>query len=116
MAVSVQSLAPTKTPNNPLMIDYGKCKCGSVEAFGSMPPSPCDKCTDCDTGYGWGTSHYREPREHEFVSKEIETDNGPQPLSRCKWCHNTRKQIADQLIRDGKVVPLYENPAEIADY
>ena len=79
------------------MINYGKCKCGYIEAFGSMPPNPCDRCEKCGTGYGYGAPWYKEPIEHEFQLEGVETNEGTKQLSRCIYCRETKGKIEKDL-------------------
>ena len=78
---------------------YYKCECGYLEFWGSgMTPPPCQKCPKCNTAYGG-----KVPIPHEFYSSSVETDDGPKPLSRCKHCYKTKRQIEAELENDLKI-------------
>lgn len=79
------------------MRDYGKCTCGACEWFGSMPPNPCDLCHKCGTGPAG-----RPPPPHDFQVRQVETDEGSESLSYCRWCFKTRGQIARAAASSGK--------------
>lgn len=72
---------------------YYRCKCGKRESWGSMPPDQCQGCPDCKTTLDEHPSSHRAPAPHEFVATDVETDAGPQPLTRCRWCHRTRAEL-----------------------
>lgn len=75
---------------------FYRCKCGNAQAWGSMPPAACAKCSQCGSDYAESPGAHRTPLEHEFIVGQVETDNGPAPLSVCKYCHRTRKEIDEQ--------------------
>lgn len=76
-----------------------RCKCGKSESFGSLGPDRCHGCSECGTAllnvyyvylrYG----DWPVPEPHDFVVGWVETDEGDKPLSRCRFCHQTRRQI-----------------------
>ena len=73
---------------------YSRCRCGELEHWGSgMSPHRCARCPKCGSDIASGPSSHGEPLDHEFVAHEVETDEGPKPLSRCRYCHRTRSQI-----------------------
>lgn len=67
---------------------YWHCKCGKCEAFGSDPPKPCMVCPECGTDYMGNP-----PKDHDWVVEQTETDEGPKPLSRCRYCYKTKGQL-----------------------
>lgn len=84
-------------------MQYYTCKCGQMQAWGSMGPSRCAKCDKCGTGYGYGDGTYPEPLEHDFSDQhEVETDEGMKPLSTCKYCHYTRRQIEKMRMKESQ--------------
>lgn len=77
---------------------YYRCKCGKRTAWGSMPPYPCSGCPDCGTTLDESPDSHRAPTPHEFIETPVETDNGPQPLTRCRWCHRTKAELAQYAL------------------
>ncbi len=73
---------------------FYRCKCGEHEAWTSMGVSACAKCSKCGSNLALHPDTHVEPAPHEFVEQMVETDSGPRPLSRCRYCHLTRAQIA----------------------
>ena len=71
---------------------YYRCKCGDCTAFGSMSPYPCSKCNKCGSDLASSPDGHSNPLPHEFLPTLIETDLGEAVLSRCKWCHRTKKE------------------------
>lgn len=75
-------------------MQYWRCKCGKSQAFGSMPPDRCASCKACGSDFAQAPDRHRDPLPHDFShTKQVETDNGPQPLTRCRYCHLTRAEI-----------------------
>lgn len=72
---------------------YYRCKCGNCQAWSSMGVNPCDGCPECNTTLETGPEHHEEPKPHDFVPTPVETDEGPKPLSRCRWCMRTPREI-----------------------
>lgn len=73
---------------------FYRCKCGDRQAWGSMPPPQCAKCPGCGSNLALGPDSHREPKEHEFTAvSSVETDEGPKPLTRCRYCHLTKSEI-----------------------
>ena len=77
----------------PALMQYYRCKCGKQWSWGSMPPSPCAKCSNCASDLAPGPDFHEEPLPHDFHTQQVETDNGPQPLSICRWCSKTKTEI-----------------------
>ena len=75
------------------MIFY-RCKCGEREAIGSMPPPQCARCRKCGSDLASSPDRHREPEPHNFVAHQVETDEGPKPLSRCSYCFGSRVEIS----------------------
>lgn len=73
---------------------YYRCKCGERQSWGSMPPYPCQKCPACGSDLAESPDLHREPQDHDWRTQQVETDNGPQPITRCSWC-GTRKPAMD---------------------
>lgn len=65
---------------------YYRCKCGKCEAWGSMPPNPCDGCDDCGTNLSAHPDFHSPPEPHNPNTQMVETDEGMKPLTRCLWC------------------------------
>ena len=76
-------------------MQYWKCKCGSYEAWGSDSPPLCGKCSKCGgSALKDSEGNYREPLPHDFsMVSDVETDEGLKPLTRCKYCYHTKKQL-----------------------
>lgn len=74
------------------MIFY-RCKCGDSQAWGSMPPAQCAWCEKCQSSLAAGPDGHRDRVPHEFVASKVETDGGDATLTRCWFCHRTRKEI-----------------------
>lgn len=76
---------------------YYTCQCGEMESWCSgMEPSPCSGCEKCGTVANWNKSTVVP---HEFVAEMVETDDGDHPLSRCKWCYHTKKELEKMKAR-----------------
>lgn len=75
----------------------GSCKCGRLRywACGGEEPAPCTACETCGTVPTSLVGSPRLPIAHEFVAHKVETDDGDATLSRCRFCHRTRREIAD---------------------
>lgn len=62
-----------------------------------MPPDRCRGCSKCGTNLvdmGFcGPEDHKDPAPHEFYTQQVETNDGPKPLDRCRWCYRTRSQI-----------------------
>ena len=79
------------------------CSCGNAKAYGSMGPDRCCGCSKCGTKLmpiNWVVAHpgFKDPPEpHDFSYKEkVETDEGIKELTRCRWCHQTKKRIEEE--------------------
>lgn len=75
---------------------YGRCVCGKREFWGSgMEPAPCSPCEECGAVPAAGPNLHPDPVPHDFsLTSDVETDEGPKPLTRCRYCFKTRAQIA----------------------
>jgi hypothetical protein len=81
---------------------YGRCKCGKREFWGSgMEPPTCCPCKHCGTVPAHSPHAHPAPTPHDWYQHMVDTDAGPQPLSRCRLCHRTRKEI-EALERSGQ--------------
>lgn len=75
-------------------MQYAKCQCGKREFWGSgMLPAPCQPCGECGTVPG---SPPKQPAPHEYTISTVETDNGLQPLTRCRFCLRTKNDIESE--------------------
>ena len=75
-------------------MQYYRCKCGKAEAWGSMPPYQCSSCKHCGSDLAQAPDLHRDPVPHDFSHVEqVRTDEGPKPLTRCKYCHHTKEEI-----------------------
>lgn len=81
-------------------MQYYRCKCGASIAFGSDTPSRCWGCSKCGTKLmpTWyivkNPDFDEKPIPHEFTYvEEVQTDDGPKPLTRCRYCYRTQKEI-----------------------
>lgn len=72
---------------------YYRCQCGKREAWGSMPPPRCTGCPDCGTTLDTSPTAHTAPEPHHYVSTQVQTDEGPKPLTRCAWCTRTKAEI-----------------------
>ena len=89
------------TQTRPTM-QFWRCKCGESTAFGSDPPAKCDFCEKCSTTLEGHPDHHKTERTpHKWVQSPVETDEGPKPLTRCQYCHRTKKEIEKQEDADG---------------
>ena len=78
------------------MIGY-RCKCGDATAFGSMPPYQCAWCEKCQSSLASHPDGHRDRVDHEFSHVEkIATDQGEVTITRCRYCHRTRAEIATE--------------------
>lgn len=71
---------------------YYQCRCGDRWSHGSMAPPRCMGCEKCGTSLASHPSGLGTPSPHEFMEEQVQTDQGPQPLSRCRFCGKTRQQ------------------------
>ena len=78
-------------------MQYYRCKCGNAQAWGSMPPERCSGCKKCKTTLSKHPDFhqsYDPETAHDFsYVEQVETDNGTQPLTRCKYCYRSKKEI-----------------------
>jgi hypothetical protein len=83
-------------------MQYYRCKCGNVQSWTTMGVPDCLGCSKCGSDLAQGPNAHAMPKAHDFsVICNVDTDEGPKPLSTCKYCHQTKKQT-EQL---GKKVP-----------
>lgn len=76
-----------------LMLFY-RCKCGASTAIGSMSPDRCATCDECGSDYATSPAGHGDPVPHDFSKvSQVATDEGPKPLTRCRWCHMTQSEI-----------------------
>jgi len=72
---------------------YYRCKCGKHEAWGSLPPNPCDSCEECGTNLTMHPDLHHPPKPHNWHPTQVETDEGTKVLTRCSWCLKTKLQV-----------------------
>lgn len=74
---------------------YRRCKCGEMESWSSgMPMATCSPCEKCGTIPGLGPDNHPAPTPHDFSAvEEVQTDDGPKTLTRCRLCFKTKAQI-----------------------
>lgn len=65
---------------------YYRCKCGDRESFGSMPPNPCAQCETCGSDLAPTPELHRPPRDHDWETRLVDTDEGQRELTVCRWC------------------------------
>ena len=62
-----------------------------------MGPSRCQKCAKCGSSLAQSPSEHREPESHDFSLVEtVETDQGQATITRCRYCHHTKKEIGKE--------------------
>jgi hypothetical protein len=82
-------------------VTYDRCQCGKIEVWSSGEVVPrCSPCKACGTVPARGPSSHPDPEPHEFVARDVATDAGPQPLSRCRWCHRTKAEIEREDVEE----------------
>lgn len=74
-------------------MQYYRCRCGKMESIGSMPPSPCQGCEQCNTSLETHPDNHKAPAKHDFRQQPVETDEGTKQISRCRFCCKTRKEL-----------------------
>lgn len=73
---------------------FYRCKCGKLASYGSMPPDRCASCPDCGSDLAPAPDAHTGPKPHEFsLTSTVDTDEGPKPLTRCRWCYRTRAEV-----------------------
>lgn len=71
---------------------YHTCKCGALEVWESgMSLEPCYACSKCGTN-----AFGRAPLPHDYYESKVETDEGDKPLSRCRYCYKTKREIENE--------------------
>lgn len=79
---------------------YYRCKCGYSEAWGSMPPYQCHACPKCGSDLATGPNVHQEPKPHDFSHvTQVATDEGPKPLTRCRYCGCTQAEVEEAQAR-----------------
>lgn len=58
-----------------------------------MPPSPCSGCEACGTTLEQHPDDHRKPSPHLYITKQVQTDEGTRPLTRCQWCMQLKVDI-----------------------
>jgi hypothetical protein len=61
-----------------------------------MSPARCSKCLKCGSDLATSPSLHGEPSPHDYYQESVKTDNGPQPLTRCRWCLRTKEEIENR--------------------
>jgi hypothetical protein len=75
-------------------MQYGKCKCGKYEFWGSgMMPARCSPCEICGTIPAGSPTTHPDPLPHNYYVEKVETDDGDKSLTRCRWCLKTKTEI-----------------------
>lgn len=74
-------------------MQYYRCKCGHSTAWGSYSPYLCDSCSKCGSDLAPSPDSHQTPVNHTFVPYPVETDEGTKYLSKCQYCHRTRKEL-----------------------
>lgn len=74
-------------------MQYYRCKCGSRESWGSMPPSRCAHCNKCVSDLAQAPDLHQEPEPHRMHPTTVQTDDGSATLTRCRWCGETRTKL-----------------------
>lgn len=73
---------------------YYRCVCGWSEAWGSMPPAPCQACPRCGSDLATHPSEHREPSPHDFSHVgQVQTDEGLKPRTLCRYCFKTPAEV-----------------------
>jgi hypothetical protein len=67
-------------------MQYYRCKCGKLEAYGSMGPDPCRGCDECGTNLTTHPDFHHPPVPHRYEAQPVETDEGVKMLTQCTWC------------------------------
>lgn len=74
---------------------YYRCKCGHCESWSSMGVAQCAKCPKCGSDLAQHPDYHHEPAPHDFsLIEQVQTDEGPKPLTRCKFCLKTPAEVA----------------------
>lgn len=86
---------------------YYQCKCGNVRAWGSMGPWPCQKCDKCGSDLAAHPDFHSDPKPHDFITDMVDTDSGPQPFTRCRWCGLSATADAERGAADQAAAPRW---------
>lgn len=75
-------------------MQYYRCKCGKMEAWGSMPPDQCHGCKECGTNLALDPYSHHPPEPHEFTATvEQWGEHGPVQIPVCRYCHQPKWAI-----------------------
>lgn len=58
--------------------------------------TPCRGCKTCGTNLATHPTLHDKPAPHEYYQESVQTDSGPQPLTRCRWCLKTKQDIENR--------------------
>ena len=72
---------------------YYRCKCGKHSSYGSMGPALCRRCDECGSDLATNPDLHREPKPHDWRVEQVDTDNGKQPRTYCRYCLKTKAEI-----------------------
>lgn len=72
-----------------------------TEAYGSISPYECFGCERCGSNLTAGSLPQRDRSPHLYFTDRVETDGGPMPLTRCRYCRATKASIEKRL-REGQ--------------
>ena len=72
---------------------YYRCKCGGTESWGSMGPTPCQRCKKCGSNLAGSPESHREPEPHKWMPSTVETDEGDKILTVCVWCGVSKREL-----------------------
>lgn len=99
-------------------MQYYRCKCGNAQAWGSIPPRPCDGCTKCNTTLTGSPDYHETPQPHLWVpnkhdsirarearwhAKMTEAELAYYALYGdviCTWCYRTPRQVDQERTQD----------------
>jgi hypothetical protein len=83
-----------------MSVPYYRCRCGNMEAWGSMPPV-CEICPDCKSTLAIPGEQSLPGVPHRFVTRWVRTCESSQHLSVCIHCSRSRSNI-EQLQSRGE--------------
>ena len=63
-----------------------ECRCGKVVVVAASAPCPCSGCATCGTVPANGDKRPLPAKPHKWNVLRVETDAGPQTVTRCVWC------------------------------
>lgn len=67
---------------------YYRCQCGKSVAYGSIAPSDCHGCRDCNTTLTTSPDFHKSVPPHRIRAFPVKADT-PATLSRCVLCLDT---------------------------